>query len=82
MMSIIHDGIMVASDPHAFTEQNPTVIPMEDGELATLHLDSTYTLESVSGELINREVQKLEIFQDTTDSSKYEHAMLSEIMEQ
>lgn len=55
---------------------------MEDGELATLNLDGSYTLESVSGEIITREAQKLEIFQDTSDSSKYEHAMLSEIMEQ
>jgi glutamine---fructose-6-phosphate transaminase (isomerizing) len=82
MMSTIESGIMVASDPHAFPEWEPTVIPMEDGELATLNLDGTYTLESVSGEIINREAQKLEIFQDTSDSSKYEHAMLGEIMEQ
>lgn len=82
MMSMISDGIMVASDPHAFPESDPTVIPMEDGELATLNLDGSYTLESVSGDIITREALKLEIFQDTSDSSKYEHAMLAEIMEQ
>ena len=53
---------------------------MEDGELATLTTDGNYTLESVSGEIITREAQKLEIFQDTSDSSKYEHAMLAEII--
>jgi len=82
MISTIENGIMVASDPHAFPEWDPTVIPMEDGELATLTTDGNYTLESVSGEIITREAQKLEIFQDTSDSSKYEHAMLAEIMEQ
>lgn len=83
MMSVIRDGIMVASDPHAFPEKNPTVIPMEDGELATLNpADGSYTLESVNGEVITREALKLEIFQDTADTSKYAHSMLAEIMEQ
>lgn len=76
MMNVIRDGIMVASDPHAFPESNPTVITMEDGELATLDQDGTYTIESVSGDLITREAQKLEIFQETSDSSKYAHSML------
>jgi len=55
---------------------------MEDGEFATLNLDGSYTLESVNGELITREALKLEIFQDTSDSSQYAHSMLGEIMEQ
>ncbi len=55
---------------------------MEDGEFATLNLDGSYSLESVSGELISREALKLEIFQDTSDSSQYAHSMLGEIMEQ
>ena len=55
---------------------------MEDGELATLNQDSTYTLESMGGEVINREAQKLEIFQETSDTSNYAHSMLGEIMEQ
>ena len=46
---------------------------MEDGEFATLNL---------GGELISREALKLEIFQDTSDSSQYAHSMLGEIMEQ
>lgn len=82
MISIIRDGIMVASDPHAFPESDPAVIPMEDGELAILSQDGTYTLESMGGELINREAQKLEIFQETNDTSEYAHSMLAEIMEQ
>lgn len=82
MMSVIRGGIMVASDPHAFPENDPTVIPMEDGELAILEDDGTYTLESVNGEIITREALKLEIFQDVSDTSKYEHSMLGEIMEQ
>jgi glucosamine--fructose-6-phosphate aminotransferase (isomerizing) len=82
MISIIDNGIMVASDPHAFTESDPTVIHMEDGELVTLTEDGEYTIESTSGEIISREAKKLEIFQDTSDSSKYAHSMLSEIMEQ
>lgn len=55
---------------------------MEDGELAILNIDGSYTLESVSGDIITREALKLDIFQDTSDSSKYEHSMLGEIMEQ
>ncbi|MBP6921556.1 glutamine--fructose-6-phosphate transaminase (isomerizing) [Candidatus Gracilibacteria bacterium] len=82
MISVIRDGIMVASDPHAFPESNPAVIAMEDGELATLHEDGNYSLESLGGEVIDREAQKLEIFQETSDTSKYEHSMLGEIMEQ
>lgn len=82
MINIIRDGIMVASDPHAFPESAPTVIPMEDGELAILSLDGSYTLESINGEVISREAQKLEIFQETNDTSKYAHSMLAEIMEQ
>lgn len=82
MISIIENGIMVASDPHAFPENDPTVIHMEDGEFVTLTEDGEYTIESTSWEIINREAKKLEIFQDSSDSSKYEHAMLSEIMEQ
>lgn len=82
MMSVIEGGIMVASDPHAFPEADPTVIPMEDGEFATLNIDGSYTLESVNGDIITREALKLEIFQDTSDSSRYDHAMLAEIMEQ
>ncbi|MCB9807621.1 SIS domain-containing protein [Candidatus Peribacteria bacterium] len=82
MISLIQNGIMVASDPHAFPETNPTVIPMEDGELATLNLDGSYSLESVSGDIITRDALTLEIFQDSNDSSQYEHCMLAEIMEQ
>ncbi len=82
MISLIKGGAMVASDPHAFVENDPSVIPMEDGELATLHHDGTYTLESINGEAINREVQKLEIFQESSDQKEYPHAMLAEIMEQ
>lgn len=82
MISKIQNGLMVASDPHAFPEPDPTVIPMEDGELATLNLDGTYTIESVNGDVITREALKLEIFQDTADTSQYAHSMLAEIMEQ
>lgn len=82
MISIIDNGIMVASDPHAFPEKDPTVIHMEDGEFVTLAENGEYTIESTSGEIINREAKKLEIFQDSGDTSKYEHAMLAEIMEQ
>lgn len=82
MISIIENGIMVASDPHAFPEKDPTVIHMEDGEFVTLSEDGEYTIESTSGEVINREAKKLEIFQDSGDTSKYAHAMLGEIMEQ
>lgn len=82
MISIIENGIMVASDPHAFPENDPTVIHMEDGEFVTLSENGEYTIESTSGEVINREAKKLEIFQDSGDTSKYEHAMLAEIMEQ
>lgn len=82
MIHMIRDGIMIASDPHAFPESTPTVIAMEDGELATLNQDGTYTLESVNGEVISREAQKLEIFQETSDTSQYAHSMLAEIMEQ
>jgi glutamine---fructose-6-phosphate transaminase (isomerizing) len=73
---------MVASDPHAFPESNPTVIQMEDGELVTLMTNGDYTIESANGEVISREAEKLDIFQETTDTGTYEHAMLSEIMEQ
>lgn len=73
---------MVASDPHAFPEENPHVITMEDGELVTLREDGTYTIESQKGEIVEREAQKLEIFQETNDTSEYDHAMLGEIMEQ
>jgi glucosamine--fructose-6-phosphate aminotransferase (isomerizing) len=55
---------------------------MEDGEFATLNSDGSYSLESVSGDTITREALKLDIFQDTTDSSQYAHSMLGEIMEQ
>ncbi len=82
MISIIENGIMVASDPHAFPEKDPTVIHMEDGEFVTLSENGEYTIESTSGEVVSREAKKLEIFQDSGDTSKYEHAMLAEIMEQ
>lgn len=82
MISEIEKWIMVASDPHAFPEENPHVITMEDGELVTLREDGTYTIESQKGEIVEREAQKLEIFQETNDTSEYDHAMLGEIMEQ
>lgn len=82
MIGKIHDGVMVASDPHAFPDNDPLVVSMSDGEFATLSPDGTYILETVDGELINREAQKLEIFQGSHEENKYAHAMLSEIMEE
>lgn len=73
---------MVASDPHAFPENDPTVIHVEDGEFVTMTEDGEHTIESTSGEIINREAKKLEIFQENTDSSQYAHSMIAEIMEQ
>lgn len=76
------DGIILASDPHAFPDNAPSVIPLHDGELAILHMDGTYSLESWDGDLIARESQVLEIFQNISDNHVYDHAMLAEIMEQ
>lgn len=82
LLSIIEGGIMIASDPHAFPSKDLSVIPMGDWELAILERGSIYTIESATGETITKEAQKLDIFQETTPNSNYEHAMLSEIFEQ
>jgi len=82
LLSSIEDGIMIASDPHAFPSKDLSVIPMEDGELATLAGDGTYTIESATGEMLIKEAQKLDIFQENTTDSRFAHAMLGEIYEQ
>lgn len=82
LLSVIDDGIMIASDPHAFISNDLRVIPLEDGELATIYRDQTYTLETKTGETLLREAQKLDIFQENTTDSSFAHAMLSEIYEQ
>ncbi len=82
LLSTVEDGIMIASDPHAFPSKDLSVIPMGDGELAMLSRDGTYTIESATGETIIKEAQKLDIFQENTTDSRFAHAMLSEIFEQ
>jgi glucosamine--fructose-6-phosphate aminotransferase (isomerizing) len=82
LLSNVEDGIMIASDPHAFPSKDLSVIPMGDGELAMLSRDGTYTIESATGETIIKEAQKLDIFQENTTDSRFAHAMLSEIFEQ
>jgi len=76
------DGMMIASDPHAFPTKDLSVIPMEDGELAILNHDGTFSIELATGETLIKEAQKLEIFHADTTDSRFAHAMLSEIFEQ
>ena len=83
LLSVVEDGIMIASDPHAFPAKDLSVIQMDDGELAILRRDGTYTIElASSGETLVKEAQKLEIFHADTTDSRFAHAMLSEIFEQ
>lgn len=82
LIHMIPDGIMVASDPHAFPTSSPSVIYMEDGELAIIGDNWVYHLETIHGDFVTRDAQKLEIFQENSDNKQYAHAMLSEIMEQ
>ncbi len=48
LLSTVEDGIMIASDPHAFPSRDLSVIQMGDGELAMLNRDGTYTIESAT----------------------------------
>jgi len=82
LLSKVEDGIMIASDPHAFPAKDLSVVQMGDGELAILRRDGSYIVESTEGTLLTKEAQKLEIFQANTLDSRFAHAMLSEIFEQ
>lgn len=82
LLSTVDDGIMVASDPHAFPAKELSVVQMGDGELAILNRDGTFTIELATGETLVKEAQKLEIFHADTTDSRFAHAMLSEIFEQ
>lgn len=82
IISRVEDGIVIASDPHAFISKDDCIIPLWDGELATLSRDWTFIVESITGEILQKETQKLEIFQNSIQDSRFDHAMLSEIYEQ
>lgn len=82
LLSKVEDGIMIASDPHAFPAKDLSVVQMGDGELAILRRDGSYIVESTEGTLLTKEAQRLEIFQANTLDSRFAHAMLSEIFEQ
>jgi len=72
----------VASDTSAIIDYTRNILFLEDGEIIELKKKS-YKIKHIDhGELINKEIKKIEYSLDAIEKGEYEHFMLKEIFQQ
>lgn len=71
----------IASDPLALLQVTDRFIYLEEGDFAAI-TRSEINIENVSGQVVEREVQRFEHGHDAADKGTYRHYMLKEIYEQ
>jgi len=80
VLGIGEDGNLVSSDPSALLLHTKDVVYLEDGEIASITKDS-YTIESLTGRVVQKEPQKVEWDFEAAQKGGFEHFMLKEIFE-
>lgn len=82
ILGIANHGLIIASDIHAFSMHTKDIIYLNDGELLVLHKNNEYQIELLSGEKVNKKIEKIETDEQKGEKGKFDHYMLKEIFEQ
>lgn len=81
-IGVAPDQLIVASDPSAILSYTQQIITLSDKEVAVLKGDS-YSISSLgNGNIIDKEVEKIEWDLEQAEKGGFDHFMLKEIMEQ
>ena len=77
------DEFFIASDATPFIEYTQNAVYLEDGEMATIHLERPLKVVKInSNKEVNPFVQELKMSLEAIEKGGYEHFMLKEIYEQ
>lgn len=77
------DEFFIASDATPFIEYTQNAVYLEDGEMATIHLEHPLKVVKInSNKEVNPFVQELKLNLEAIEKGGYEHFMLKEIYEQ
>ena len=77
------DEFFIASDATPFIEYTQNAVYLEDGEMATIHLEHPLKVVKInSNKEVNPFVQELKLSLEAIEKGGYEHFMLKEIYEQ
>ena len=77
------DEFFIASDATPFIEYTQNAVYLEDGEMATIHLERPLKVVKInSNKEVNPFVQELKLSLEAIENGGYEHFMLKEIYEQ
>ena len=77
------DEFFIASDATPFIEYTQNAVYLEDGEMATIHLERPLKVVKInSNNEVNPFVQELKLSLEAIEKGGYEHFMLKEIYEQ
>lgn len=77
------DEFFIASDATPFIEYTQNAVYLEDGEMATIHLERQLKVVKInSNKEVNPFVQELKLSLEAIEKGGYEHFMLKEIYEQ
>ena len=77
------DEFFIASDATPFIEYTQNAVYLEDGEMATIHLERPLKVVKInSNKEVNPFVQELKLSLEAIEKGDYEHFMLKEIYEQ
>ena len=77
------DEFFIASDATPFIEYTQNAVYLEDGEMATIHLERPLKVVKInSNKEVNPFVQELKLSLEAIEKGGYEHFMLKEIYEQ
>ena len=81
-IGVSHDQLIIASDPSAIISHTQQVITLADKEVAVLR-GADYTISNLtSGDVIDKEVEKVEWDLAQAEKGGFDHFMLKEIFEQ
>ncbi|MDX9893533.1 MAG: glutamine--fructose-6-phosphate transaminase (isomerizing) [Patescibacteria group bacterium] len=80
-IGIAPDQFIIASDPSAILSYTQQVITLGDKEIAVIK-DGDYEISSLNGDVVDKEVEKIEWDLEQAEKGGYDHFMLKEIMEQ
>jgi glucosamine--fructose-6-phosphate aminotransferase (isomerizing) len=81
-IGIAENGFIIGSDATPIITHTKHILYIQDGEVAELRRDKTYSIMSLAGEPISHEVEELEFNIDKLEKGGYPHFMLKEINEQ
>lgn len=81
MLGLGKDYNVIASDALSVLDQTKTFIDLQDGEVGDI-TKSGYTLETLTGEKVNRQPYQLNVDENAASKGTYDFYMLKEICEQ